>query len=237
MASKTLGEQFDKDGKKICGSRLNHPGSFGDYRCHRSPLKNKNRCKRHGPLEGVTGVAHPQYRGAGAERIKEKLPPRMQGDFDASVEEVGRDLSSTHLIGLMDARLLDLLGRVDAGVTVELWRELRRTWSQYQRALKQQGFATQEEAIAGAKIALDKLEGLIKRGADDAETWDEVERTVDRAHKLREGEGRRQRDAKDMVKLEKLEFMNRKIIQIIAEEVADPQVLRRIASRMAAERP
>lgn len=235
MASKTLGEQFDKDGKKICGSRLTHPGAHGDFRCHRHPLKNKNRCKRHGTMEGVTGIAHPRYQGGGGERMRERLPERMREDFDAAQSEASLDLSSVHLIGLTEARLMDLIGRMDAGVTVELWRQLRMTWSQYQKALKQQGFATQEEAIAGAKIALDKLEGLIKRGAEDAEVWDEVAKTVDRAHRLREGESRRQRDAKDMVKLEKLEYMNKKIVQIIAEEVNDPQILRRIASRMAGE--
>src|SRR4051812_32142589 len=96
--------------RRECGARMR-----GGTPCHLAPMPN-GRCRMHG---GATprGPALPQFKHG---RYSRSLPTRLAAQYEAAQSDpVLMELRDE--IALNDARLADLLGRVDTGESGSLW--------------------------------------------------------------------------------------------------------------------
>lgn len=223
---KRLPPQYDEAGKQICGAKVQT--EYG--RCRRSPVRGKNRCKRHGG-HTPSGPAHPAYKD-GSRSIASPwagaLPERMRETFEAVKEDTRRSQGSLeNHIAAIDTRLLELLKRVDAGITLDLWRQLRTAMQDFRVAQR----ATPTD-VEGMDANLATMERLIQHGTNDAAAWEEVGKQVDRSVRVRDAETRRILLLERIVTMEQLDTMAKGIAQVLTEEIQDVKVLTRVAVRL-----
>jgi hypothetical protein len=107
---------------KTCGAKTKHDGTP----CERSPVRGRTRCRVHGG-KTLVGSASPTYRTG---RYSKYVPERLRERYEAA-EDDAELLSLRGEIALTDARLLDLLARVNTGESGQLWAELRRAYREF----------------------------------------------------------------------------------------------------------
>ena len=160
-----------------CASRLKltNPSRY----CTQYPLKNSNHCKVHGGKLGK-GIANPNFKDGNHSRY---LPKRMQADYDIAMED-------PNLIGLrsdiatVDARLNDILKRVDTGEAGSLWTSLQGEYKAFQSARSSGDAAKMAETLAS-------LGELIGKGKADWAVWGEAVGLIEQRRKLVDSEVKR----------------------------------------------
>src|SRR5690348_17116908 len=78
------------------------------------------RCRIHGG-KSPAGIPSPHYRDG---RYSKVLPQRMRDAYTLAMDDP-QLLEQREQIAVLDARLLDLLGRVDTGESGALWQALK----------------------------------------------------------------------------------------------------------------
>jgi len=129
-------------------------------------------------------------------------------------------------ISLMDARLGDLLKRVDSGESGELWKQLKATYKDLEDAQRV------GDEVASV-LAMDALKQLITRGAMDYEAWSDVRILVEQRRKLVESEGRRRKDMQDMITSEKAMLLVTSLVETVRRHVSDRDTLAAISTDLA----
>lgn len=164
-----------------CGARLqNKPGEFCMFR----PIKTsaKRRCRKHGGTQ-LTGIASPSYiNGSSCDKYR-NLPSRIAGQYIDAQKDPDL-LSARNDIALCDARLADLIRRVDAGGGSAIWATLRKADEAKDEAFK----SDDQDAF---KKCLQSMSLTIKRGAADYAVWADIMDTIERRRKLSETEHKR----------------------------------------------
>ncbi len=148
------------------------------------PIKTsaKHRCKRHGGTQ-PTGMASPSYvNGSRCNKYRD-LPSRIAGQYIEAQQDPDL-LSTRNDIALCDARLADLIRRVDDGGGSAIWEALRKTDESMKEAL-------QADDKAGFQKCLRSMHLTIKRGAADYAVWADIMDTIERRRKLSETEHKR----------------------------------------------
>lgn len=145
-------------------------------------MAGSNRCRMHG---GKTprGKDLPQTKHA---RYSEDLPDRLAERFEEAVAD--QELYDLHTeTALLQARISDLLKRVDSGESGHLWRQLGQVWSLYMEALT---IGDEDEIVLKRR----QIGDLIERGGADYKAWEELAKTVEQKRKLAELDRKRQVD-------------------------------------------
>ena len=148
------------------------------------PIKTsaKHRCKRHGGT-AATGIASPNYKhGKRCDKYRD-LPSRIADQYIEAQQDPDL-LSARNDIALCDARLADLIRRVDAGGGSAIWAVLRKTDDAMKEALQA------DDKVAFQKYLL-SMSTTIKRGAADYAVWADIMDTIERRRKLSETEHKR----------------------------------------------
>lgn len=159
-------------GKK-CGAKTRAGGVC------KQPAMPNGRCRMHGG-KSKQGVAHPQIKHG---RYSKNLPARMQESYEASLKDTNL-LDLRDGIAVLDARIADVMKRVDVGESLELWATLRERY----RELREAERVGDEQ---GASEALQEMARIINRGYQDWRAWDGIERTLDNRRRHVETEARR----------------------------------------------
>lgn len=173
-------EEYELDACPECGE---------DRACKRRAMPN-GACKLHG---GATpkGLASPHYKTG---RWSKYMPTRMVPRY----EESQRDTELLALqadIALVDARIADLLGKVDSGESGRIWQKLS--------ALRLEVYdAKRRGDDAAGREALESILHTIGRGKADAAAWHEVIGLIEQRRKLVESERKRLVEMKQMVTVE-----------------------------------
>jgi hypothetical protein len=135
------------------------------------------RCSKHGG-KSLAGIASPTFKTG---RHSKYLPARLQERYAASVADPEL-LALREDIALLDARLGELLERVDTGESESLWLRLDEAWSAYERLPD----ASPKKSEARGLVAW-----LIRTGATDYAAWGEIQAIVEQRRKLSESEQKR----------------------------------------------
>lgn len=200
--------------KKRCGAKTRSG----------EPCKNwgmtNGRCRMHGG-KSLRGIASPSYVHG---RHSKYLPTRMAERYVESVNDPEL-LNLSAEIALVDARVSDVLGRVDSGESGRRWRQLGSLRSEFmaaQRREDQQGMA---DALA------DILNG-IRQGQADFEAWSEVVDLLERRRRLVESEQKRRIAMQLVVKVEEAVGAMHQIADVVRgavlEHVDDGATRRRV---------
>jgi hypothetical protein len=154
------------------------------------------------------------------------LPSRLFATYqdaahDPQLLELRRD------IALTDARIVDLLQRVDTGESGAIWRQAQAAMAQFRRAQAQGD-------VEAMPRALGQVDRLLTQGHADYAAWDEVLALIEQRRKLVESEQKRVTTATEGLTVERAMTMLAQVVGIIERHVSDRGILQRIALDMQA---
>jgi hypothetical protein len=150
------------------------------------------------------------------------LPTRLLARY----REAEKDAELTSLrseLALVDARVADLLSRVDTGESGARWQALLNTHRAFRRDKATGDVARMREALAD-------FESRIDAGVPDYEAWTEIQELIETRRKLCDSETRRLVVLQQMITAEQLTVLLGVIVEIIARHVTDRQALSAIAT-------
>jgi hypothetical protein len=196
----------------LCGAKTRNGGT-----CQQAALAN-GRCHYHGG-KSLSGIAAPAYRHGRYSRV---MPTRMQERY----QEAANDTALLELredVALLDARLSDLLMRVDSGESGSIWRML-------QQARTALIVARRAQDQAGQAAAINDMLELIGRGHADYQAWRELGSTLEQRRRLVESERKRLIEMQQTITAEKAMLLIGAIGQILKTHVTDRTILSKISA-------
>jgi hypothetical protein len=195
-----------------CGAKTRSGGT-----CQRPGMPN-GRCALHGG-KSLAGIASPTYQHGRYSRV---MPTRMQARYQEAAGDPAL-LEQRAEVALLDARLADLLGRVDTGESGGIWKQLQEA----RRALIVARRANDNE---GASAAINEMSDLIGRGHADYAAWREISVVLEQRRKLVESERKRLIEMQQTITAEKAMLLIGAIGQIIKTHVTDRVILTKISA-------
>lgn len=193
--------------------------------CRRAPMPN-GRCKLHGGAS-LSGVAAPAYRHG---RYSKDIPARLAGRYGEAQTDADL-LALRDDIALTDARLADVLTRVDRGETGALWKEAGWVLKELVDVI--------DEPVA-RRPALTRLRTVLTRGVADWAAWDEIAKLLEQRRRLVESERKRLVEMQQTITAEQAMAMMGAVVGIIRERVKDRDILAAISAdieRLTVGRP
>lgn len=166
------------------------------------------------------GVASRTFRDG---RYSKYLPAQLLARYHESQEDAEL-LVLEEEIALLDARIADLLLRVDSGESGSMWRRLGAAWSEVE------GTAP---GSADRLVALAQLGDLIEGGASDYAAWAEVGDLIQQRRRLVESERRRLVEAQQTITAQQAMVLVSQLSQAVLAHVGDPHVRAAIAADIA----
>src|SRR5262249_52499599 len=98
-------------------------------RCKRWATPGREVCRMHGGRT-LIGLAAPRLKTG---RYSKFLPIRLAADYERAAHDPEL-LSLRHELAVVEARIIDLLGRVDTGEAGGLWHRARVAWQMLKRS-------------------------------------------------------------------------------------------------------
>lgn len=202
--------------KKICGAKTQRGQGPP---CRRPPMRN-GRCPKHGG-KSLSGIAHPNFK-TGKHIKVQNLPPRMLDDAQAALNDP--ELASMRQdIVVLEARINDLIRRVDSGESGEAWRRAQDLLKEYHRE--------QDERRKRAILA--EFSSVIDEGVADYDAWDEVSKIMDQRARLVAAEYKRLQINGQMIPVDRALSIIARIMSAVRENVHDAGTLSRIVNAAA----
>jgi len=192
----------------------------GDGLCQRNAVAGSNRCALHGG-KSLRGIASPSFKTG---RYSKYMPERLVARYFESVDDPEL-LAMRDDISLVDARMSDLLKRVDTGEAGKTWAELKGAY----KALV--NFMKASDGV-GVKASLDEMNKLINKGYGDYVAWNEVMGSMEQRRKLVESERKRLMDMQQVITVEDTLGLTMRIIDVIKRNVQDKATLYRISGEL-----
>lgn len=161
------------------------------------------------------------------------LPSRMAAQYEASLADPNQLVSRAD-IATLDARIEDLIERVDTGESGEIWKSLRATYSAAEKARQLRDSTS--DGITRLKAELDFFQGfetvgvLIAEGMADYQAWDEVKRAMESRRVLVETEMKRVEKAGRILTAEQAAALMGAMTALVREHVADRNALAAISA-------
>lgn len=188
-----------------CEARSKQSGQ----RCKRAAAPGRNVCAIHGG-KSPRGLASPSTtHGA----YSKALPSRLLADFETARADPEL-LELRTQIGLVDARIVDVLRLVDSGESGSRWRDLNAAWKMYRDGVK----AKDPDAMAAA---LGSVGQAIDAGEGDWRAWREVATLVEQRRRLVDTERRRLVDLRQLVTSEQLLLVSHALLKVVLDHVGD----------------
>lgn len=172
-------------------------------------MKGKKGCRVHG---GKTpgGLASPHWKHG---KYSKYLPERLHTRYQEAVNDDDL-LALRDEIALTRSRITELLERIDAGESGQLWRLLRRELTAFETAQK-------DQRVEDAATHLNEIRRLIRQGLADWAIWDDIRSNMETHRRLVESERKRLVDMQQMITAERAFLLVNRIGEIILENVSD----------------
>ncbi len=179
------------------------------------------RCRVHGGLN-PQGVRQPSFETG---RYSKIMPKRLLDRYQEAMRD--RDLLSLRdEVMLIDARLSDVLKRVDSGEAEYLWKEARNTLRNYRKAVR-------AKDVDEAQACMKSLEEIVDRGLGDYAAWHDVRVLVQERRKLVESERKRLIEMQQTITSDQAMAFVAAIISSVKRNVADPVITEAISRDIA----
>lgn len=180
-------------------------------RCRRPAMRGSNYCQWHGGR-----IKAAMKKGAGHNRFvngkySSLLPDNLRATYEDGLEDP-RLLELREEIALIDARLVQLVGRIGTGESNGVWNALQANWREFMNAVRTGNVANQNELLPTVNM-------LITRGAADTAQWEEVEGLQEHRRKMVESEQRRMQIAQQMIGVEQVVVLMNATITYLKEAV------------------
>jgi hypothetical protein len=198
-----------------CSARSKRTGQ----QCQRQAMEGRTVCYHHGGKTPV-GLAAPNYQTG---RYSRYLPARLLERYHEAASDP-QLLELQAEIALIDARLGELLGRVDTGESGRRWRRAQAAAADYRAALKR------GEDVDAAR---DALFAAILAGVQDEAAWADIHATIEQRRKLAESERKRLVETNQTITVERAMLIIAGLTDIIRRHVPDPQQRAAIAADLS----
>lgn len=185
--------------------------------CQAWAMEGKTKCRVHGG-KTPAGIASPHYKTG---RYSKYLPTRLSSQYESAKNDPAL-LELREDIALIDARLSDLLQRVETGESGQVWKELGDAYRDLQDAMHAKNTVKTGEA-------LQLIYALIVRGNDDYRAWTEIHEVIEQRRRLVESERKRIVETKQTLTVEQAMLMIGALTNIIRTHVTDRQILSAIS--------
>lgn len=201
---------------KACGAKTRTGGT-----CKQPALAN-GRCRFHG---GKTpgGIASPHFKTG---RYSKYLPARLSDRYHESLTDPDL-LELRSEIAVLDARMGELIERIDTGESGAAWVAARLALQQYN-----------ESELDGDKAkkvaAMRQLEEALERGAADYAIWSEIAAMTEQRRKLVESERKRLVDMQQVITSDRAMLLIGAVVDIIRRNVTDRGMLSGINRELTA---
>lgn len=182
--------------------------------CQRPAMTGKTVCYHHGG-KSRAGLAAPAFKTG---RYSKYLPARLLDRYEAALAD-DTLLELREEIALLDARLVDLLSRVDTGEAGGLWLRARAAWE-----------ASQSADAATALAARLELAQLFTDGVADYEAWAAVSALMTQRQRLVESERKRLVEMQQTITVERAMLLLTAIIESVRTHVNDPTAMAAISA-------
>jgi hypothetical protein len=213
------GSEEPMDGR--CCARTKSAARAGLVRyCTRDPMPN-GRCHKHGG-KTPAGIAAPSFKHG---RYSENLPARLAERY-AEAQEDPTLLSYRDDVALVDARIADLLSRVDTGESGATWAGIRKLWADFRR-YRAAG------DVRNMQQTLEQLDEPLGKGVADHAAWAEVGTLLDRRARLVEAERRRLEQMQQVMTVEEAMGLLGTVLDVIRRNVSDRATLDRIGAELS----
>lgn len=196
--------------KKKCGAKTRSGGV-----CDAWAMPN-GRCRLHGG-KSLGGLMSGTFKHG---RYSKYLPTRMLDRYRDAQDDTEL-LAMREEIALLDARLTDVLSRVDTGEAGELWSQARDAYSALTDAL-------QKKDADGINYSMVTLGRLLGRGQADWAAWREITNLLEQRRKLVESERKRLVEMQQMITAEQAVNYASALALAVKEHVTDPGLLSKI---------
>jgi len=164
----------------------------------------------------------PQYKTG---RYSKYLPARLLQTYDTA--RADKDLCELRDdISLIDARLMDVLKRVETGESGQLWVMIRQVWGEFTVAKLSGKIPEMQEHLT-------ILGDLIERGLADYAAWGEVRSILEQRRKLVESERKRLVELQQVITAEQAMVMFSVLIDSVKRNVSDRKALSAISEDFA----
>ncbi|HEX2277649.1 MAG TPA: hypothetical protein VHN13_11055, partial [Candidatus Tectomicrobia bacterium] len=150
-------------------------------------------------------------------RYSAYVPERLRERYETA-EDDAELLSLRSELALTDARLMDLLARVNTGESGQLWADLRRAHREFKGAKRGRDVARMHTTLA-------QMEQCIEGAVDDHRAWTEIGELIEQRLRLAESEAKRMASLHQMMTKEEALLMAHQVIDIMTRHVTDKQVL------------
>jgi hypothetical protein len=160
--------------------------------------------------------------------------------LDAYHERLGdeRLIETAGSIALTDARLFDVLSRVDTGECGETWKSLYEAVQAFNECERKANNSPTPDKAAPYMLErneqMDTILGLVQEGMADYAAWREVKDLIELRRKLCETEQKRLIAAQQMITNDQAMVLMASLQAIIHRNVTDRDTLSRIANEFAA---
>jgi hypothetical protein len=188
--------------------------------CQRWALAGRGRCRLHGG-KSLAGTACPHFHSG---RYSAYVPQRLRERYEQAEHDPAL-LSLKSEVALTDARLADLLARVDTGESGQLWATLKKAHEEF-KVYRLAG------DVPKMNVTLAKIEALLNSAVDDHQAWAEIGTLVEQRRKLAESESKRLITLQQMLSAEEAMVLMRNMVDIVTRHVSDRQALSAIVVEM-----
>ena len=203
---------------RVCGAK--RAGKDGS--CQSPFVMSNGRCRIHGGATPV-GVMSANYKTG---KYSKDAPTRLLAAYERARQDP-QLLENREEIALIDARIQDLLLRVESGESSWAWEKQKKALATYDAAMKR-------SEGTEARAALATIHDILGHGAGDAPAWHDVNAQIALRMKLAESERRRQVEAAESITVEKMLLLIGRLTGIIKTEVTDPKARAAIARQFRA---
>lgn len=180
----------------------------------------RTRCELHGGKTPV-GIASPHFKTG---RHSKYLPANLRGSYEAALSDPEL-LSLREEVALVDARLADLLQKVDTGESRDAWKQAKKLLTKYTKALTS-GYVDEDELTDYLRA----LHDTITNAVETHQSWNQIYSVLEQRRKLVESENKRLAEMQQFITAEKAMVLIANLTDIIKRHVTDRATLSAISN-------
>lgn len=186
--------------------------------CQRPAINGTGKCYHHG---GMTprGFALPQTKTG---QYSKHLPTRLVSTYQETLADP-KLWELNEKAGLVNARLVELVQRLDTGESGATWAALRDAWDELHAAITTGN-------VAKTNLFLPVVSNLIEVGNRDNALWIEIAGMINLYKGLSESERRHNENMERMITAEQMMLMFAAVTDLVRQNVSDRNALHAIST-------
>ena len=192
--------------------------------CKRRAVTGMRVCMMHGGKTPV-GIASPHFKTG---RYSKHLPTRLLERYNEAVSDEEL-LALREDIALLDARVSELLGRVDNGESGRAWKMAQKALSDYLSSYQ----SSKETDISKSIGALSELQAAVGIGLTDTIACSEIQIALEQRRKLVESERERLVEMQQFISSERAMLLISAVVDVVRRNVTDRTTLSNITHELS----